>query len=210
MRFDYRVEPVRQALLLAGVFLFVALLVREPLIQIVLLAVAAGPAAWAAIQWIRRGRGVQVCDDHLLVENPLLRRARHIPYRAVRGYSVTGAGGLAVAYEKAAQPATAATNRTPALTSLRPESHTLRPRYTLVVTSPLVHADNLSAALTERLGNTAARSITGDDVLAWARRRRVRNLLLIVLAVLGTPLYVIVIGRIIAGFISFGAVNVTR
>ena len=209
MRFEYHTEPVRQALLLTGLFLVAPFLVREPLVQIVLLALGAGPAAWAFIQWIRRGYGVQVCDDHILVENPLLRRARRISYPAVRGYAVTGAGGLAVAYEKPAQPS-APTGSSPSLTSLRPESHILRPRYSLVVTSPLNRADSLAAMLVDRLGNTIAQSVTADDVLGWARRRRVRNFILIVFAVLGTPLYVIVIGRIIASFISFGAVNVRR
>jgi hypothetical protein len=209
MRFEYRTESVRQALLLIGLFLVAALLVREPLVQIVLVAAAAGPAAWAFIQWIRRGHGVQICDDHLLVENPILRRVRRIPYSTVRGCTVTGSGGLAVAYEKPSQPA-APTGAVPSLTSLRPESHTLRPRYSLVVTSPLERTDSLAAMLADRLGSITARSITVDDVLAWARRRRVRNTILIVLGILATPLYVIVIGRIIASFLSFGAVNVTR
>ena len=38
--------------------------------------------------------------------------------------------------------------------------------------------------------------------MAWINRRRIRNFILVVLGVLGTPIYVIVIGRIVASFLS--------
>ncbi len=199
--------------MMTAVFLAAALLIHVAIVRVVLLATAAGPALWMLIQWIRRGQGVQVCDDHLLIQNPLLRRARRIPYDAVRGYAPTRAGGLAVVYEKPTQASNVARDQQRlALTDLRPDSHTNRPRYALVVTSPLNHADNLLAALAEPLAKRPAadQHFSTDDVLAWARRRRLRNVILILLAVLGTPLYVIVVGRIIAGFISYGAVNVAR
>jgi hypothetical protein len=213
MKFEYRTEPVRQALVLTAVCVLAALLINLPLIQVSLLAAAAGPAVWMLIQVLRRGHGLQVCDDHLLIQNPLLRRARRIQYSAVCGYAATRSGGLAVAYEKPPRPPQGQVDSKPlALTDLRPESYTTRPRYGLAVTSPLYHTDNLIASLAERMGNRPAsdQPFSADDIMAWARRKRVRNFILIVLAVLGTPLYVIIAGRIIASFLSYGAVNVTR
>jgi hypothetical protein len=211
MQFAYRAEAVWQALVLVAVCLVVALLLNSPIIQLVLIAVAAGPAAWTSLQLLRRGHGVKVCDDLVLIQNPVLRRDRRISYAAIRGYAATRLGGLAVAYEKPARPSDDRTDLKPlALTDLRPESHTARPRYALVVTSPLTHIDSLITLLDERMRTRPAteRPFSTEDLMAWARRKRVRNIILIALAVLGTPLYVIIAGRIIASFLSYGAVNV--
>jgi hypothetical protein len=210
MRFEYRTEPAGTALIITAALFLAALVVRPALVQVILLAMAAGPGAWALVQWLRRGHGVQICDDYLLVQNPVLRRARHIPYAAIRGYVVSG-GGLAVAFEKAIPPAPDQVKRL-ALTDLRPESLILRPHYSLVVTSPLTHVDSLLSALSERLKNiTPLKQVfSTSDLMAWIRRRRIRNFILIVLTVLCTPLYVILLGRIVASLLSYGVNNFAR
>jgi hypothetical protein len=94
-----------------------------------------------------------------------------------------------------------------ALTDLRPESHQ-GPRYRLIVTPPLDRAGELCAALETHVQRVAAdddRWFSADQLQGWARQRRIRNVIFALLLIAGTPLYVIVIGRIVASLLSFGA-----
>jgi hypothetical protein len=209
MRFEYTSEPNRVPLIVAGVLILCAVIVPVLLFRIIFLAIAAGPGLWAALQWLRRGYGLQIADDQLLVGNPLLRRTRQIPLAMIRGYTLTPRKGLAVAYEqKATQSPPSSTplstiGSRPALTDMRPETHK-RPRYRLIVTSAINHADQLAAVLAEHIPHDlkADQWFSADDLMAWISRRRIRNFILVVLGVLGTPIYVIVIGRIVASFLS--------
>jgi hypothetical protein len=110
-----------------------------------------------------------------------------------------------VAYQQEAKqsPTPSTIGSRPALTEIRPETHK-RPRYRLIVTSALHHADQLAAVLAERIPHdpNADQWFSADDLMAWINRRRIRNFILVVLGVLGTPIYVIVLGRIVTSFLS--------
>lgn len=205
MRFEYITDQNRAALIVAGILLVCAVIAPLTLFRVIFLALAAGPGSWALIQWVRQRHGVQLDDDQLLIDNPLLRRIRQIPLAAIRGYALTPRKGLAVAYAQEAKrtPSPPTIGSRPALNEMRPETHK-RPRYRLVVTSPLNQADQLVTILTERvpIDPTVDGWFDADDISAWINRRRIRNFILIVLGVLGTPIYVIIIGRIVASFLS--------
>jgi hypothetical protein len=205
MRFEYTSEPNRVPLIITGVLILGAVMVPVLLFRVIFLAIAAGPGVWAALQWLRRGYGLQIEDDQLLVGNPLLRRTRQIPLAMIRGFTLTPRKGLAVAYQqevKQSSPPSTIGSR-PALTDMRPETHK-RPRYRLIVTSAIHHAEQLATVLTERIPHDpkADQWFSAEDLMAWISRRRIRNFILVVLGVLGTPIYVIVIGRIVASVLS--------
>jgi hypothetical protein len=205
MRFEYTSEPNRLPLIIAGVLIVCAVIVPVLLFRIIFLAFAAGPGSWALLQWLRRGYGLRIEDEQLLIDNPLLRRTRNIPFEIIRGFTLTPRKGLAVAYQqetKQSLPPSTIGSR-PALTDIRPETHK-RPRYRLTVTSAIKHADQLAAILTERISHdpNSDQWFSAEDLLVWINRRRIRNFILVVLGVLGTPIYVIVIGRIVASFLS--------
>jgi hypothetical protein len=207
MRFEYVSERNRLPLIIAGVLALGALVVSVLLFRVFLLALAAGPGSWALIQWLRRGRGVEIEaeDSQLIIDNPLLHRTRYIPLSSIRGFTLTPRKGLAVAYQMETKPAPAPTPivSRPALTDMRPETHQ-RPRYRLTVTSTINRADELVAALAECVpaDPQPEQWFSADDLMAWISRRRLRNFILVVLGVLGTPIYVIVIGRLVASILS--------
>jgi hypothetical protein len=205
MRFEYISERNRLALIIAGVLTLCAVIVPVLLFRIIFLAFAAGPGLWALLQWLRRGRGLQIEDNQLLIDNPLLRRTHHIPFGDIRGFSLTPRKGLAIAYQQETKhsPAPPPIGSRPALTDMRPETHQ-RPRYRLAVTSAINNADQLIAVLAERISHDPKpdQRFSADDLMAWINRRRIRNFILVVLGVLGTPIYVIVIGRIAASILS--------
>ncbi len=208
MHFDYHTEPTRGALLATLALVVGAVLVPVALFRLLLLAMAAGPGAWVLIQWLRRGRGVQVGDEHLLIRGALAGRVQPVPYAALRGYTITRAGGLMIAYRRAdpSSPGKAGSSSL-ALTDLRPESHQ-GPRYRLIVTPPVDRAGELGPALethVQRVTDDDDRWFSADQLQVWARQRRIRNVIFALLLIAGTPLYVIVVGRIVASLLSFGA-----
>jgi hypothetical protein len=208
VQFEYHSEPTRGALLATAALIVCAALVPVALFRTVLLAIAAGPGTWTLIQWLRRGRGVQAGDEHLLIRGWLAGRVRSIPYAAIRGHAITQAGGLMIAYRQPeSPPPRTAGSSSLALTDLRPESYQ-GPRYRLIVTPPVDRAGELGAALDARVRRVTAaddRWFSADQLLAWARQRRIRNIVLALLLLAGTPLYVIIAGRIVASILSFGA-----
>ncbi len=204
MRFAYHTDSTRGPLLMTVVLVIGGLLTPVILFRLVLLAVAAGPGVWALLQWRRSGRGVQVTRDHVLIQGSLTGRARCIAYTTVRGYTVTPSGSLLLAYRQADPPPMSKTARSPALTDLRPESHQ-RPRYALIATPPLDDAEALQAALdsaTQGIAAPADRVFLPEQLRLWARSRRIRNLIVAFLLVMATPLYMIILGRTLAGFLN--------
>jgi hypothetical protein len=198
--FEYRTEPIRSAAIATFVLVLFAVLMPFLLFQLMILCVAAGPAAWTLTQLLRRGRGVHVAADRLVVQSVITGRTLHIPYARMIGCTRRGsnliAGWLAEPREPPPKPA-----GPPARTDRRPETH-VYPHRSLFETPPLANADGCLVALAQRLeGSPRVESaFSADDLLAWANRRRRRDTLLLILGVLGTPLYVIFIGHVLGLF----------
>jgi hypothetical protein len=203
--FEYRTEPIRSAVIATLMLVFFAVFMPFLLFQLMILCVAAGPGAWALVQLLRRGRGVHITPDNLVIQSVITRRTLHIPYARMIGCTRRGsnliAGWLA---EPPAEPTVQSTPKPagpPALTDLRPETH-VYPRRQLFETAPLANADSCFAALRQQLEASPhpESAFTSDDLLAWAHRRRRRDTLLLILGVLATPLYVIFIGHVLGLF----------
>jgi hypothetical protein len=209
MQFDYRTEPHRSALIIAGGLVLLAAVVQLALLRAVLLAVAAGPGAWALLQWRRQGRGVRLQTDGVEIQPSLIGPIRQIPYSAIQGYLTTPRSQLVVAYQKPDKVSTS-TEMPHALTDIRPETHRTGPHYGLVVTPAVANPTALTAALAARVPQSPQPHFTQEDLKAWMRRRRLRNAILVMLAVLGTPLYIILIGRVIAALQTIGVYNSGR
>lgn len=212
MRFSYHTEPIRNALIMVVLIVIVALLIPNSLLRIVVLALAAGPGAWAILQRLRRRVGVYLTEDRLVIENALNGRASNIPYTMIRGYLLTPADGLVVAYVEPLKPEPV---KRPiqgvALTAARPESHR-RPKQRLVVAPPIDDADNLIRALDQQLQRTppTAPSVSEQELRQWMRRKQIRDWIVLIIGVLATPLYVIIIGRVIASFLNVLGVSNVR
>ncbi|GEM_PF-992956 len=209
MQFDYRTEPHRSALIIAGGLVLLAAVVQLALLRAVLLAVAAGPGAWALLQWRRQGRGVRLQTDGVEIQPSLIGPIRQIPYSAIQGYLTTPRSQLVVAYQKPDKVSTS-TEMPHALTDIRPETHRTGPHYGLAVTPAVANPTALTAALAARVPQSPQPHFTQEDLKAWMRRRRLRNAILVMLAVLGTPLYIILIGRVIASLQTIGVYNSGR
>jgi hypothetical protein len=209
MQFDYRTEPHRSALIIAGGLVLLAAVVQLALLRAVLLAVAAGPGAWALLQWRRQGHGVRLQTDGVEIQPSLIGPIRQIPYSAIQGYLTTPRSQLVVAYQKPDKVSTS-TEMPHALTDIRPETHRTGPHYGLVVTPAVANPTALTAALAARVPQSPQPHFTQEDLKAWMRRRRLRNAILVMLAVLGTPLYIILIGRVIAALQTIGVYNSGR
>lgn len=203
MQFDYRTEPFRTALMISGVLVLLAVFVPVNLFRAVLLALAAGPGAWAVLQWRRRGRGLRFNADNLEIQPSVIGRVRRIPYSAILSYMTTPKSQLVVAYQKP-DKAPAPQEAPHALTDIRPETHRAGPRYGLMVTPSICNKDEAVAVLATHVPQLTEPRFTAVDLKTWMRRRRLRNAILIMLAVLGTPLYFIIIGRVIASIQTIG------
>ena len=212
MRFSYHTEPIRAALILVAMLVIAALLIPNGLLRILVLALAVGPGAWAILQRRRRRAQVYLTDELLVIENALTGRAVNIPYNMIRGYLLTPSDGLAVAYIEAPKPETAKpANKGVALTDTRPESYR-RPKQRLVVAPPIDDADNLIRALEKHLQRIppTVEPISEQELRQWMRRKRIRDVVVLIVGVLATPLYVIIIGRVIASFINVLGVSNVR
>jgi hypothetical protein len=203
MQFDYRTEPYRSALIIAGILVLLAVVVQLPLFRAVLLAMAAGPGAWALLQLRRQGHGVRFNTNCVEIQPSVIGRIRQIPYSAIQGFMTTPKSQLVVAFQNP-DKAPAPTEAPHALTDIRPETHRSGPRYGLAVTPAVTNPADLTVALAARVPQSPQPHFTADDLKAWMRRRRLRNAILVMLAVLGTPLYFILIGRVIASIQTIG------
>jgi hypothetical protein len=199
--FPYHVEPVRPALLVA-VPLILAGALLPPAARPVLFAAAGGPLLWALLQVLRRGRGVHLAQAGLIVERALFGRPTLVPFAALRGCATTRSGGLALLWREPSAPPNPLTapSEAPALTALTattdPDS---QPRQRLMLTAPVADSEALRAAIADRcVPDTLA---PGAVMARLIRRRRLRNVMLLVVALLGTPLYTIIVLRILSGLL---------
>ncbi|MBO9309531.1 MAG: hypothetical protein J7551_07080 [Chloroflexi bacterium] len=151
---------------------------------------------WAALQGLRWGRGVRLYESYLLVQGSVTGRARRIPYAHVLGFAITPRGGLALLYiEPSAAPQQA--QPTESLVNLPLEERP--PRRSLILTARLAQPEALRKALAERLSNQL--SVPESYVARLARRRRLRDALIVLLALLATPIYVLLLNRILSSLI---------
>lgn len=199
--FPYRVEPVRPALLVA-VPLILAGVILPPAARSVLFIGAGGPLLWAVLQVLRRGRGVHLGQTGLIVERALFGPPARIPFSAVRGCAITRSGGLALLWREASghpTPLTVASDA-PALTALTatddPDSP---PRQRLMLTAPLADPEALRGAIEDRCGPDTL--VPGAAMARLIRRRRLRNVTLLIVTLLGTPLYTVIVLRILGSLL---------
>ncbi len=219
MRFDYHVEPFRPISAGVAVLVFAAILVAlrlallavpgtdnpmrflfEALGRLVLIAAPMGWALWAVLWLLRRGRGITVDENCLLVENRFTGKKTVVPNGDILGVAVSESNGLLVAYQKSSRSQELPVDRSRlALTDARPTS--TGPRKVLIVTPPIDHINELTQILSMRI-NTP--SFSPNDLRDWAARLHVRSMILLGLAVLGTPIYVIILGRLVSSAASIG------
>jgi hypothetical protein len=154
---------------------------------------ACGIFIWACLQVLRQKRGVRLYDAYLLLQGSVSGRVRRIPYGQVRGFSLTKRGGLALLYRElpAPQPDLPPQALSAALPSETP------PHQRLLLTARLAQPEALRAALTERCALSSADAVPATYVLGLARRRRLRDALIVLMAILGIPLYVLILSRIL-------------
>ncbi len=160
---------------------------------VVFMGSAGGVFLWACLQVLRQKRGVRLYEDYVLVQGSISGRVRRIPYGQVRGFNLTKRGGLALLYREL--PAPQPDLPPQALHAALPSDAPPRPRFLL--TARLAQPEALRAALTERCNLSGADAVPDAYVLGLARRRRLRDALIVLLAILGIPLYVLILSRII-------------
>jgi hypothetical protein len=192
MIFAYRAERVGLAELLlplGGALLGIGL---GGVLGVVFLGSGLGVLFWAALQGLRQGRGVRLYESYLLVQGSITGRARRIPYAHVLGFAITRRGGLALLYiEPTAVPQQA--QPTESLVNLPLAEQPLRQSF--VLTARLAQPEALRAALAERLSSPSR--VPEPYVVRLARRRRLRDALIVLLALLATPIYVLLFNRIL-------------
>src|SRR5690242_15033175 len=104
MRFPYQAADPRPAALAALVLIIAGVLVPLPLFKAILLSFAAGPGAWALLQWQRRGHGLTLGNKEVVIERSFARSQR-IPYTMIRGFAATPRDSLVLAIEDAQKAA---------------------------------------------------------------------------------------------------------
>lgn len=167
-------------------------LVSGNVLGLVLLGSGLGILLWALLQVLRQGRGVRLYADYLLIQGSVTGRVRRVPYADVLGFALTRRGGLALLYCK---PLTTPQTTLPAeaLVGIAATEQPLRRHF--VLTARLAQPELLRAALAERL--PSALSAPESYVIGLARRRRLRDGLIFVLALLATPLYILIFSRVL-------------
>jgi hypothetical protein len=210
--FPYQAEPIGKAVLIAGCFLIAAVVFLSPLIRLLLLVCAAGPLYWIIIQLGRRGRGVLITDTHLLIA-PMIGPARQIALSSLQDSAIVSTNHVAVAYLDTRQSATTSPDHKDlsrlALTDARPSD--LGPKRRLVVSRPVADIAQLDQAIQKCLvADRAVKPLPAGFVESWAERRRTRNTILVILAVMATPIYAMILFRFFAAFIYTGAANFVR
>jgi hypothetical protein len=188
--YPYQTDPTRPAVLIGAVFLSLAVIAAVTpasvggLFAVVFVACAGGPLTWAALQWLRNGRGIRLYDDHVLIQRSISGRFQAVKYAALRGYGLTKRGGLIVVYSEASPDPEAPPKRGLILTArLAAPAHVLADLHARRQTAA-PHPDPLPPGGAEQL----------------AARRRLRDALLILIVLLATPLWGLILLRIIAGF----------
>lgn len=190
MRYQYHTEPPYFAMMIAAVLIIVAIVLDDTLIRVILFAVAVGPITWALLQFIRRHESLHIGEESLSIERQLSGSKKQIPYSTIQGYTITSRGGLALACLD--MPKDLSSLREVGLTEIEPRE----PKQRLLITAPI---ENISGLITQ-LDSLTQPKMSEKEVTGLVLRRRVRNLLLLVLFLLGTPLYVIILQRVFRVF----------
>lgn len=171
------------------------------------LPLAAGPYLWALMQTLRRGRGVHLLDGEVLIQRSLSGREVHIPYPDVRGVIAARRGGIGVAFvqHRPFGGDSSTLDRSPSerpLSDLRPDLESdMLPRPRFLLTARLEGVSKLIDALNARRESAGAEGLPPAYMRALVVRRRMRDGILALLVVLGTPLYIILIVRILSAFV---------
>lgn len=205
MLFEYHTSPIRNTVIAVAIIVLVSFIfiLSSLLLTIMGLSIAAGPALWALIQWRRRGHGVRFTDSVLTIEYPLLGRSRNIRYVDILGCASTADDGLIVAYlrrEKQPEAGNYPAISRVALAQARPP---VGIRRQLAISPHLKDIDGCLAALAQHQEHnppSIAEHFAANTLRTMARRRSLRNTILLLLAVLATPLYVIIIARVLSIF----------
>lgn len=188
--YAYQTEPTRPAVLIGAAFLILAVVLAVilpsagGLFAVIMVACAGGPLAWAALQWVREGRGVRLYEDHALIQRSISGRFQTVKYAALRGHSLTKRGGLIMVYSEAAPD---------------PEAP---PKRGLILTARVAAPAQALADLDARRQAAAPHPdpLPPGGAEQLAARRRLRDSLLILIILLATPLWGVVLLRVIAGF----------
>lgn len=174
------------------VLIVLGLIVPVPALRTLFLIFAAGPALWLFLERLRRGRGVLLHDDHLVIEHPYLRRTTRIDYASIHGYVTTRSGGLAIAYQKPVKQANPARDK--------------KARPALMITIRLGDATKLQGTLFSLLMGKppAVEPIPREVLLRWITRRRIRNIIIGVVVFFLTPLLAIILLEFVYIFLRIG------
>lgn len=159
----------------------------------VLQASAIGILVWAALQVLRYGRSIRLYSEYLLVQGSITGRVRRIPYTYLRGLTQTQRGGIAIVYAVVEQPAQPVGDSAPSLTALSKVKETnTPPRQKLYISAKVSQVAALVAALNERFEP----ALPPEVVETLVTRRRLRDVLIVLLLILLTPMYVILLFQI--------------
>jgi hypothetical protein len=197
VQFTYHTDPARPAFITAAPPLILAVLVSMPLLRLALLSLASGPLAWALLQWIRRGRTLRIYDDYLLIQRSVSGHVLRIPYTDICGAIATRRGGLGLLYRVAPKPS--APTPPEGKRSLMDAHPDTRPR--VVITAKVDGVAALVEAIKARQTAMAQEPpLPAIHIKTLVSRRRRRDFLVVLLAILGIPLYVTVITRVLMSF----------
>jgi hypothetical protein len=196
MSFPYHVERVSLAALLLPLSSVLLGVWLSGVLGVVFLGSGLGVLFWAALQGLRQGRGVRLYESYLLVQGSVTGRVRRIPYAHLLGFAITRRSGLALLYSE--PPAMShQTQPTESLVNLPLAEQP--PRQSFILTARLAQPEALRTALAERL--TCPLSVPEAYVVRLARRRRLRDALIVLLGLLATPIYVLLFNRILSSLI---------
>lgn len=193
MTFPYHAERVGLGALLLPLSIVLLGVGLGNVLGLVLLGSGLGVLLWALLQGLRQGRGVRLYEAYLLVQGSVTGRVRRIPYAHVLGFAITRRGGLALLYRELPD-APEQPQPTQSLVHWQPIEQP--PRQFLILTARLAQPEALRAALAERLLRSL--SVPETYVARLARRRRLRDALIVLLALLATPIYVLLFNRILS------------
>ncbi len=192
MIFRYHTEAVRPSVLALAVGMLLLGWWWGGALGVALWGSALGMGCWALLQVLRRGCAIRLYDEYLLVQGSISGRARRIPYAQIGGFAITRRGGLALLYRET-------TDQPPQLAShealIGAPYAEQAPRQRFVLTARLAQPQALHAALAERLPSPP--SVPQAYILGLARRRRLRDGLIVLFVLLGTPLYILMIDRLL-------------
>jgi len=194
--------------LLIGVPPLVFAFFSGPILRIILLSLSTGPLIWAVLQALRRWHKIKLDDTALTVQMSLSGRVVHVPWARVRGVVITHRGGLALAYTIPPKPSAvqqeSGTERS-LFGRFDDDEHDAanppRAKQRLLHTAKVDDILNLVATIENyRSAQSTEELIPPEYMRRLAARRRLRDGCIALVALLATPLYVIILVRVIGSF----------